>query len=89
MHYGFIVNPSVTTLTIKGLPRHLHARLKTLATEHGRSLNRQVIDCLGAAVEATRVDPDTLIEQARALRTQIGRRVPNRQVDQLKRRGRA
>ena len=38
------------TLTIKGLPDEVYARLKARAAEHRRSLNREIIVCLERAL---------------------------------------
>ncbi len=62
---------SVRSLTIKGIPETLYHRLKRCATEHRRSLNREVIASLERAVQGQRVDPEELLAQTDALRAHL------------------
>lgn len=52
MHYGC----PMATITLKNLPESLHGALKDRAERHGRSLNREVVACLEAAVSVTRIE---------------------------------
>ena len=54
MRYGC----SMPTITLKNLPEGLHGALKERAQRHGRSLNREVVSCLKAAVSVTRIEVD-------------------------------
>jgi len=58
----------MATLTIKNVPDPLVRRLKARATLHRRSLNREVIACLEALVQAAPVDPEALLARAREVR---------------------
>jgi len=53
----------------------LHTRLKSLAEENGRSLNRQIIYLLDAATSPRRVDDADLLERISANRQRIGGRI--------------
>ena len=61
----------MTSLTVKGLPEGLLKRLRGVAEANRRSLNREVIDRLERSLEARRLDPETLLVRADALRTRL------------------
>ena len=86
------MQPLMATLTLKDLPADLHRRLKARAERNGRSLNREVIDCLEASFQAERVDVDALLATARRVRASIAAttdaRITRQEVDRLKRQGR-
>jgi plasmid stability protein len=63
------------TVTLKGMPETLHHRLKTRAREHQRSLNKEILSCLEAAVSAHRIDPQTWLARAAAARSQVHGRI--------------
>jgi plasmid stability protein len=58
-------------LTLKDVPPALHARLRARAEQHHRSLNREAIACLEAAVLAERVDVKELLAKAAAARRRV------------------
>jgi plasmid stability protein len=82
----------MATVTLKGVPANLHRLLKIRARQNGRSLNREVIECLEASVGLERIDVDALIEKARRTRASIAAktdaRITDREIDRLKRQGR-
>ena len=86
------MEPSMATVTLKDLPADLHRKLKARAERNGRSLNREVIECLEASFRAERVDVEGLLERARRVRAEIAAttdaRITRREVDRLKRQGR-
>ncbi len=59
------------TITIKRLPDTLYRRLKGIATEHRRSLNSEVIECLERSVGSRRVDAHELLTSIDALRQRL------------------
>jgi plasmid stability protein len=61
----------MTSLTLKDIPPAVHRALKERAERHHRSLNREAIACLEAAVGAERVDVDRLLATARTVRRQF------------------
>ena len=65
------------TVTLKGMPETLHRRLKSRARERGRSLNKEILSCLEAAVTAHRIDPQIWLERAAAARSQVRGRIKN------------
>ena len=65
----------MATVTIKDLPERLHRRLKTRASAHGRSLNREIIACLEAAAGPARIDPEAYLARAGALRRRVSGRL--------------
>ena len=88
IRFGFDMEPNMATLTLKDLPVGLHRKLKARAERNGRSLNREVIECLEASFGVERVDVDALIDEARAMRRTLKHRLGNREIDRLKRQGR-
>jgi plasmid stability protein len=88
IHSGFVMQSSMATLTLKDLPVDLHRKLKARAEQNGRSLNREVIECLEASFGATMIDVDAVIAEARAIRRTLKHRLTNREIDRLKRQGR-
>jgi plasmid stability protein len=59
------------TVTVKGMPETLHRRLKSRARERGRSLNKEILFCLEAAVSENPIDPEMWLERAAAARRQV------------------
>ena len=76
------------TLTLKNIPKPLHAKLKRSAERNRRSLNSEILARLEVALAAPTVEPEA---HARALRALTARlpRVEHRKVDRYKRQGRA
>ena len=59
------------TITLKNVPAKLHARLKSQAKEHKRSLNQEAIVCIEFAIRSERPDPERFLAEIRGLRDQI------------------
>lgn len=78
----------MATLTLKDVPADLHRRLKARAEQNGRSLNREVIECLEASFRPEVIDVEGLIEQARAIRRSLEHRLSDQEITRLKRQGR-
>jgi plasmid stability protein len=77
------------SLTLKDLPVNLHRQLRARAERHRRSLNREAIACLEAAVLAEPVDVDALLAEARAARRSMRRPVSATTIRRLAGAGRA
>jgi plasmid stability protein len=86
------MEPFMATLTLKDVPADLHRKLKARADQNGRSMNREIIECLERSFQVERIDVEALIEKARRVRARIAAtsdaRVTKREVDRLKRQGR-
>lgn len=79
-----------TTLTLKNIPDAVYDRLKASAELHRRSMNSEAIVCLEAMLVPTRVAPAERLARARELRATLKpARFPARDIDALKREGRA
>ena len=82
----------MATLTLKDLPADLHRRLKARAERNGRSLNREVIECLEASFGPRVIDVEEELVELRSLRARIAAgtraRITAREIDRLKRMGR-
>lgn len=59
---------SMATITLKNVPEPLVAALKERAAAHRRSLNREVIDCLGRALTGKPLDTHAFLARVRRLR---------------------
>ena len=75
-HSGSVMQPvarstSMASLTLKGIPDDLLTRLRRVAETNRRSLNREVIERLERSVEGRRLDPDSLLARADALRARL------------------
>ncbi|MBM5812128.1 MAG: Arc family DNA-binding protein [Gammaproteobacteria bacterium] len=75
-------------LTLKNIPKELHARLRESAEKNRRSLNSEILTRLEAEFAAPVVDVEA---QARALRVFVARlpRADHGKVARYKRQGRA
>ncbi|HET7596183.1 MAG TPA: Arc family DNA-binding protein [Burkholderiales bacterium] len=75
-------------LTLKNIPRELHARLRESAEKNRRSLNSEILARLEAEFAAPVVDAEA---QARALRAFVARlpKADHAKVARYKRQGRA
>lgn len=79
----------MATLTIKNIPDRLIGRLKQDAKRHRRSVNSEVIVYLEKVLTSRRVDPEEVLETARALRASTNRLfVTDRELREAKRWGR-
>lgn len=79
-----------TTLTLKNIPEAVFQRLKACAARHRRSMNSEAIVCLKAVLVPTQVAVSQRVARARELRSALKpARFPARDIDALKREGRA
>jgi plasmid stability protein len=78
----------MATVTVKDLPEKLHRQLKARALRHRRSLNSEIIEVLEAATTSQRVDPDSLLARAAALRSRVGGRLTDTDLAALRQAGR-
>jgi plasmid stability protein len=78
----------MATVTVKDLPEKLHRQLKARALRHRRSLNSEIISVLEAATASQKVDPDSLLARAAALRSRVGGRLTDSDLAALRRAGR-
>jgi plasmid stability protein len=79
----------VPSITLKDIPRQLHRELKSRARANHRSLNKEAIATLQAATApAVRADPETMMAQARAARSQFRRAVSAKEIANWKNKGR-
>lgn len=79
----------MTSLTLKGVPGGLHARLKAQAERNRRSLNAEAIRCLERGLETRVADPAELRQRLRAVRERAGGYLTEDRVDEGKREGRS
>ncbi len=59
-------------VTVTGIPAHLYRHLKKRAAENRRSINSEIIACLGQYLQSTRVNPEELLRRLDALRERLG-----------------
>jgi antitoxin FitA len=58
----------MSTITIKDIPPAIHRTLKAQAQAHRRSLNKEILATLENALHSTRLDVDSIMLRARAVR---------------------
>lgn len=78
----------MATVTVKDLPEKLHRQLKARALRHRRSLNSEIIEVLETATTSRKVDPDSLLTRAAALRIRVGGRLTDTDLAAFRRAGR-
>jgi plasmid stability protein len=78
----------MATVTVKDLPEKLHRQLKARALRHRRSLNSEIIEVLAAATTSRKVDPDSLLARAAALRIRVGGRLTDTDLTAFRQAGR-
>ncbi|HEY7671012.1 MAG TPA: Arc family DNA-binding protein [Gammaproteobacteria bacterium] len=78
-----------TNLTLKNIPDEVYERLKASAETHRRSLNSEAIVCLESVLLPGRMPAAERLDRARALRVGLPKRFNAREIDALKRKGRA
>jgi plasmid stability protein len=83
------VGAAMATITIKNIPEAVYRRLKLKASEHRRSLNKEVILCLEQSTGSVPLDPETFLARAREVRGLVkGPPLTERRLKQLKSAGR-
>lgn len=91
-HNGFVLVADFTmptTLTLKGIPDDLYARLKETAEAHRRSLNNEAISVLETALLPRKATASDRIARARALRMPLTKGAfAAEDIDRFKRQGR-
>ena len=85
-HFGSIA--PMLTLTVKNIPKPLHARLRQSAEKNRRSLNSEILARLEGALAAPTVEPQAHARTLRALTARLPR-VEHGRVARYKRQGRA
>ena len=76
-------------MTLKNIPDTIYDRLKASAEIHHRSLNREAIACLEAALTPAQMAPEERLARARRLRAALGGlNFKAGDIDSLKRKGR-
>ncbi len=58
-------------LTIKNIPNDLYNELKTVAKQHHRSINSEVIMCLKRTLLPQKTSPESRLAEIRTLRKRI------------------
>ena len=88
-HNGTVTILKMATITLKNIPADLHRQLKKRAEGNHRSLNREVLATLqNVTNQSRRIEPATLIREARAVRKKFKRQVSPAQIKAWIRRGR-
>jgi antitoxin FitA len=63
----------MSSITVKNIPDDLYERLRQSAAANHRSINKEIIACIEAAVcGRSKMDVETILAHARRLREQIG-----------------
>ncbi len=83
-HTDFIMN-----ITVKDIPEELHTRLREVADESGRSVNKLIIHALSQAVLPQRSSREQLVQRIRARRQSIPGGLSLENLQSYKNEGRA
>lgn len=78
----------MNTITLKDVPAAVHKALKQRARTNGRSLNKEIITTLEAALHSSRIDTVALRERALEVRESMGIYLTQRELDAFKNAGR-
>lgn len=68
------------SITLKDIPRPVHAALKQRALRHGRSLNKEALACLEMAVAPVAVDVRAMLFDIRTHRAVLPGRLNDRLI---------
>ena len=78
----------MSSITLKDIPKPVHAALKSRARQNGRSLNKEALACLEAAVAPVRIDVDRLLQDLRQHRATIPGRLDDKLLREARQTGR-
>ena len=78
----------MATLTVKGIPRKLHLKLKQRASLNHRSLNSELIACLENSLVSKPLDIPALLEKAKQLREKVQGTLNSKDLAEFKSQGR-
>ena len=78
----------MVTFTVKNIPVELHRKLKKKAERNHRSLNREILVNLQAAVGSAPLEMNSLLQEARQLRGQVSGRLTDNMLKKFKNEGR-
>ncbi len=63
------------TITVKGIPDELYARLKQAALANHRSINKEIVVCIERAVHSHRLPAEEVLRRAQGLREKTRKHV--------------
>ena len=78
----------MATITLKDIPAPIHKALKKRAQQHGRSLNKEALACLEAAVQPKKVDTEALLADIQAHRATLAVKLDDNLLNQARNTGR-
>jgi len=84
MRYGF----NMATITLKDIPKDLHIVLKQRAQKHGRSLNKEVLECLKESVAPRLININEMLADIRKNRSLIPGKLTDKLIYEAKKSGR-
>jgi antitoxin FitA len=77
-----------TNFTIKNIPEDLYKKVRERAERNHRSINREIISIISAAMASRHSSADEILARARAVRAQTGGFLTDDFINQAKREGR-
>jgi len=78
----------MASLTLKNIPEDLVEQLRRSAAEARRSLNSEILYRLDASVRSRRLDPEELLDRARAVRRTVSHPVTEEDLRRARSQGR-
>ncbi len=76
------------TITVKNIPEDVYERLKEQAKRNRRSINSEIITLMERAVMSYRIDPEEILESARAIRESLNFVATEEEINRAKNEGR-
>jgi plasmid stability protein len=76
------------SITLKDIPKPVHAALKRRAKQHGRSLNKEALACLEMIVTPARVNVNELLADIQSHRASLPGQLNDQLIQTAKTQGR-
>jgi hypothetical protein len=78
----------MNSIKLKNIPAEIHQKLKEMAKIQHRCLNNEIIVCLEKYTKATKVEPESILNKARALRSKTQQNITQVEIQDAKNNGR-
>ncbi|HLR25474.1 MAG TPA: Arc family DNA-binding protein [Fodinibius sp.] len=76
------------SITVKNIPERIYDKVRDQAQAHHRSINSEIIACLEQTVQARRISPDKILQEARKLRKRAKGSLSSQEIEDAINQGR-
>lgn len=76
------------SITVKNIPEEIYNKIRKQAEAHHRSINSEIIACLEQTVQARRISPEKILQEARRLRKKVKGKLSSREIEEAINQGR-